>query len=85
MTVFSVPKQLKLIIIKLDNYSGPELGQLCRQHKITNPDTGNEVTEPQEFNLMFTSSIGPTGQHQGYVLSSHKFPVIDTLPQLFAS
>lgn len=50
---------------QLDNYSGPELGQLCRDYKIMNPDTGNEVSEPQQFNLMFTTSIGPTGQHPG--------------------
>ncbi|KAI0087188.1 glycyl-tRNA synthetase [Irpex rosettiformis] len=55
------------ILAQLDNYSGPELGQLCRDHKITNPDTDNEVSEPQEFNLMFASSIGPTGQHPGYL------------------
>jgi hypothetical protein len=51
--------------VQLDNYSGPELGELCRKYDIRNPDTENEVTEPQQFNLMFTSSIGPTGQHPG--------------------
>jgi glycyl-tRNA synthetase len=51
--------------LKLDNYSGPELGELCRLYSIKNPDTDNEVGEPQQFNLMFTSSIGPTGQHPG--------------------
>ncbi|KAI0929458.1 hypothetical protein AcV7_005305 [Taiwanofungus camphoratus] len=54
-------------LAQLDNYSGPELGELCRKHKITNPDTDNEVSEPQQFNLMFASSIGPTGQHPGYL------------------
>ncbi|KAF8508283.1 hypothetical protein JB92DRAFT_3145072 [Gautieria morchelliformis] len=61
-----VVSQYETILAQLDNYSGPELGQLCQQHKITNPDTGNEVGEPQQFNLMFASSIGPTGQHPGY-------------------
>jgi glycyl-tRNA synthetase len=51
--------------VQLDNYSGPELGELCRKHDIRNPDTDNPVTEPQQFNLMFASSIGPTGQHPG--------------------
>ncbi|KAJ3477356.1 hypothetical protein NLI96_g10514 [Meripilus lineatus] len=55
------------ILAQLDNYTGPDLGELCRKHSITNPDTDNEVSEPQEFNLMFTSSIGPTGQHPGYL------------------
>jgi len=62
-----VVKGYESILAQLDNYSGPELGELCRKHAITNPDTGNEVGEPQLFNLMFASSIGPTGQHPGYL------------------
>lgn len=50
---------------QLDNYSGADIGELCRKHNLCNPDTGNEVSEPQLFNLMFASSIGPTGQHPG--------------------
>lgn len=60
-------KEFESILAQLDNYSGPELGELCRKYNITNPDTGNEVGEPQQFNLMFQSSIGPTGQHKGYL------------------
>ncbi|KAI0795032.1 glycyl-tRNA synthetase [Abortiporus biennis] len=55
------------ILAQLDNHTGPELGELCRTHKITNPDTGNEVTEPEMFNLMFASSIGPTGKLPGFL------------------
>lgn len=62
-----VVKEYETILAQLDNFSGPELGELCRKHKLTNPDTGNEVGEPQQFNLMFLSSIGPTGQHPGYL------------------
>jgi hypothetical protein len=53
---------------QIDNYTGAQLGEIIRKHKIVNPDTGNEVTEPVEFNLMFESNIGPTGQIKGYVL-----------------
>ncbi|CAG8638717.1 23352_t:CDS:10, partial [Racocetra persica] len=31
------------------------------------PETGNDLTEPVEFNLMFESSIGPTGHLKGYL------------------
>ncbi|KZT70552.1 glycyl-tRNA synthetase [Daedalea quercina L-15889] len=55
------------ILAKLDNYTGTELGELCRMHKITNPDTDNEVSEPTMFNLMFQTSIGPTGDVPGYL------------------
>lgn len=60
-------KGYETILAQLDNFSGPELGQLCRTHNIRNPDTDNEVGEPQQFNLMFASSIGPTGQHPGFL------------------
>ncbi|KAH6909998.1 glycine-tRNA ligase [Coprinopsis sp. MPI-PUGE-AT-0042] len=63
----SAIQEYETILAQLDNYSGPDLGELCKKHKILNPDTGNEVGEPQQFNLMFQSSIGPTGQHKGYL------------------
>jgi len=53
--------------MQIDNYTGPELGKIIRKHKIVNPDTGNEVDEPVQFNLMFDSSIGPTGKQKGYL------------------
>ncbi|RXW20397.1 hypothetical protein EST38_g5456 [Candolleomyces aberdarensis] len=62
-----VVREYESILAQLDNYSGPEIGELCRKHDIRNPDTDNEVGEPQQFNLMFQSSIGPTGQHKGYL------------------
>ncbi|KAF9559973.1 glycyl-tRNA synthetase [Agrocybe pediades] len=62
-----VVTEYETILAQLDNYSGPELGELCRKHNLRNPDTDNEVGEPQLFNLMFASSIGPTGQHPGYL------------------
>ncbi|CAK5274299.1 unnamed protein product [Mycena citricolor] len=63
----AVIAEYESILAQLDNYSGPELGQLMRTHSITNPGSGNPVGEPQQFNLMFASSIGPTGQHPGYL------------------
>ncbi|KAI9064732.1 glycyl-tRNA synthetase [Trametes sanguinea] len=70
-TAVKLPDELvveyETILAQLDNYSGPELGELCRKYDIRNPDTDNEVSEPQQFNLMFASSIGPTGQHPGFL------------------
>ncbi|KZT54937.1 glycyl-tRNA synthetase [Calocera cornea HHB12733] len=63
----SVVEQYESILAQIDNYTGPQLGELIRTHAIVNPDTGNEVGEPVEFNLMFESSIGPTGQVKGYL------------------
>ncbi|KAG0219049.1 glycyl-tRNA synthetase 1 [Mortierella sp. GBAus27b] len=55
------------ILAQIDNYSGPELGELMRTHGIKSPETGNDLSEPVVFNLMFASSIGPTGQFPGYL------------------
>jgi glycyl-tRNA synthetase len=63
----AVVHKYEVTLAQLDNFTGPELGELCREYSIKNPDTDNEVGEPQQFNLMFTSSIGPTGQHPGYL------------------
>lgn len=78
-----VADQYETILAKIDNYSGAELGGLIKELGIVSPDTGNEVTEPVEFNLMFDSSIGPTGQIKGFVhhLSfklDHADPLTDT-------
>ncbi|KAF9044354.1 hypothetical protein BJ165DRAFT_1415652 [Panaeolus papilionaceus] len=62
-----VVAEYEKILAQLDNYSGADLGELCRKHDLRNPDTNNEVGEPQLFNLMFASSIGPTGQHPGFL------------------
>ncbi|KAJ3514481.1 hypothetical protein NMY22_g14717 [Coprinellus aureogranulatus] len=61
-------KKHEAILVQLDNHDGSALCELCRKFDIRNPDTDNEVGEPQQFNLMFQSSIGPTGQHKGYEL-----------------
>lgn len=54
--------------MQIDNYTGAELGDIIKKHNIVNPETGNELSQPQEFNLMFQSEIGPTGQVKGYVV-----------------
>lgn len=62
-----VVSQYELILAKIDGYSGAELGEIMKKYKITNPATGNELSEPKEFNLMFDTHIGPSGQYKGYL------------------
>ena len=38
-----------------------ELGDFLTKYNAKAPMTGNDLTEPVEFNLMFTTSIGPSG------------------------
>ena len=43
------------------------MGQAIKQYNMKSPITGNELSEPMEFNLMFATSIGPTGHIKGLV------------------
>ncbi|KAL7734977.1 hypothetical protein ACLKA6_011242 [Drosophila palustris] len=55
------------IIIKLDGLSKQELADVLAKYQIKSPLTGNDLTEPIEFNLMFATQIGPTGLVKGFL------------------
>lgn len=55
------------ILAQIDNYDGPALAKIMKQHNIKNPTTGGDLNNPIEFNLMFQTAIGPTGQFIGYL------------------
>ncbi|KAH8371995.1 hypothetical protein KR093_009643 [Drosophila rubida] len=55
------------IIIKLDGLNKQELADVLAKYSIKSPLTGNELTEPIEFNLMFATQIGPTGLVKGFL------------------
>jgi len=42
-----------------------------QKYKMKSPLTGNDLTEPVEFNLMFSTSIGPGGNLKGFVLITY--------------
>ena len=54
--------EYELILESLDNYDGDGFWKLIQTHEIHSPEANNPVTRPQLFNLMFPTSIGPTGQ-----------------------
>lgn len=59
--------EYEAILAKIDGYSGPELGEIMEKYNITNPATGGKLSPPIEFNLMFETAIGPSGQLKGYL------------------
>ena len=59
--------EYRKMLAQLDDFGGPQLAELIKKYDIRAPATGNEVSEPTEFNLMFESNIGPTGQTKGYL------------------
>lgn len=51
----------------MGNRRPKELHAIITTLGIKSPATGNELTEPFPFNLMFQTSIGPTGQVPGFL------------------
>ncbi|KAJ3296407.1 Glycine--tRNA ligase 1, mitochondrial [Borealophlyctis nickersoniae] len=75
----AVREEYAMILETLDNYQGDDLAKLMKGLDIRAASTGNEVSEPALFNLMFETQIGPTGQFKGYVAHfSRMIRLIDT-------
>lgn len=53
------------IVIKLDGMTKDEMAAVMKKYQMKSPLTGNELTEPIEFNLMFGTQIGPSGNIKG--------------------
>lgn len=43
------------------------MNNILKTHNIKSPITGNDLTDPIEFNLMFSTHIGPTGLVKGFL------------------
>uniref|UniRef100_A0A4W6DDP7 Glycine--tRNA ligase n=2 Tax=Lates calcarifer TaxID=8187 RepID=A0A4W6DDP7_LATCA len=55
------------ILTPMDNYTQQELADLFVKYNVKSPATGNDLTPPVSFNLMFQTSIGPGGNMPGYL------------------
>lgn len=63
----AVVQEYEEVLAKIDNYGGPELGDLIIKYDIKNPETGGDVLPPVSFNLMFQTAIGPSSNLPGYL------------------
>ncbi|XP_052826299.1 glycine--tRNA ligase isoform X1 [Octopus bimaculoides] len=59
--------EIKQLLPKIDGMSKDDMRDCMRQYAMKSPVSGNDLTDPMEFNLMFATSIGPTGQLKGYL------------------
>lgn len=55
------------LIVRLDNFGAPEMSDIMKEFGVKSPITCNDLSEPMEFNLMFQTSIGPTGLVKGFL------------------
>lgn len=52
-------KEYDSVITRLDGFSREELNQVLRKYDMKSPITGNDLSDGVDFNLMFSTSIGP--------------------------
>eukprot|EP00927_Polykrikos_kofoidii_P016720 TRINITY_DN17577_c0_g1_i1.p1 TRINITY_DN17577_c0_g1~~TRINITY_DN17577_c0_g1_i1.p1 ORF type:complete len:673 (-),score=114.56 TRINITY_DN17577_c0_g1_i1:90-1982(-) len=60
-------KEFAIVKAQADAYSKAELTEVFKKYDVRSPDSGNTLTEPEPFNLMFATPIGPAGLIQGYL------------------
>eukprot|EP00929_Paragymnodinium_shiwhaense_P115549 TRINITY_DN84508_c0_g1_i1.p1 TRINITY_DN84508_c0_g1~~TRINITY_DN84508_c0_g1_i1.p1 ORF type:complete len:629 (+),score=184.91 TRINITY_DN84508_c0_g1_i1:67-1953(+) len=60
-------KEYNVVKNQADAYSQKELAEVFNKYDIRSPDSGNKLTHPEPFNLMFPTPIGPAGLIQGYL------------------
>ena len=58
-------EELNHILAVLDDLSAEQLGAEIKEYGIAAPDTKNPLSDPYPFNLMFQTSIGPSGLSAG--------------------
>ncbi|XP_075936551.1 glycine--tRNA ligase-like [Anarhichas minor] len=59
--------EMEEVTTQMDNYTQQELTDLFVKYNVKSPITGNDLTPPVSFNLMFQTSIGPGGNTPGYL------------------
>ena len=53
-------------IVRQVDMNDKEMHKVITKYKLKSPITNNDLSEPVAFNLMFSTSIGPTGTIKGY-------------------
>jgi len=60
-------KELEDVSAQVDTYTEKEMDEMIKKYGVVAPETGNGLSYPEPFNLMFKTSIGPTGTVPGYL------------------
>jgi glycyl-tRNA synthetase len=55
----TVKEELTNLRVRVEEMKVPEISETIKKYKIKSPDTGNDLSEPEDFNLMFKTHIGP--------------------------
>lgn len=63
----STKAEIQSLLPKIDGFSKADMTAVLRQYDMKAPLTGNDLSDPIEFNLMFSTSIGPGGNVKGFL------------------
>ncbi|KPI95383.1 Glycyl-tRNA synthetase [Papilio xuthus] len=66
-TKAELKSEIEDILVKLDGMNADEMSALMERFNMKSPITGNDLTPPIEFNLMFNTQIGPSGLVKGFL------------------
>ena len=61
--------EYNLVLSQIDNYKKDDLWELLQKYEAKAPGTNNDLCDPQDFNLMFGTSIGPGGEFYAFFLN----------------
>lgn len=59
--------EYRLVKGRAGDYTKDELTHALKKYNVKAPETNADISEPFVFNLMFETSIGPTGQFRGFL------------------
>ena len=62
-------REMETDYARADEFSEEELAAVMKKYNVLSPD-GKPVSAPFPFNLMFSTSIGPSGDLKGYAISN---------------
>ena len=60
-------QEVREALATVEELDAQQLGAALRRYGVRAPETGNELSTPFPFNLMFRTSIGPKGDAIGYL------------------
>ncbi|CAD7963275.1 unnamed protein product [Amoebophrya sp. A25] len=63
----NLKKEYKVVINSADGFDAKGLVEVFEKYQIRAPESGNPLTEPVAFNLMFPTPIGPVGGEKGFL------------------
>ncbi|VDN34934.1 unnamed protein product [Gongylonema pulchrum] len=66
-TSATMKDELTDILAKLEGFNDGDMHEVITKYNIKSPITGNDLSEPVAFNLMFPTVIGPTGDFKAYL------------------